>query len=290
MSLKHYGALVALFLAIVVGCARIQLGSPDREREMHESLRAVVSAAPAAYAKLDPEGSKLWKQTRAFYQARSFSSAWIENAKPRPQIDALTRALREADHEGLDPELYNVGMLEARRKEASRGFLTEKGFDPREAGALDVWLTYLYMKYASDLADGLSDLSQADTAWKIKPEKFDARAHLEKALGENRIQESLADLKPRTGEYRPAEDPSAAVPGSAGEGGLAGGAEHEAEARTVGRARRRARATSRGVGRLQGCRARGDRCGAIHAGAPGGGKGLPAAPRPHRRRGARRLK
>jgi murein L,D-transpeptidase YcbB/YkuD len=185
----------------VVACARIQLGSPERDREMNESLRAVVTGSAPAYLKHDPEGARLWKQTRAFYDARQFSAAWVAGARPRPQMDALIQALREADREGLDPQLYNVGMLEQRRKEASRGFLTDKGFDPREAGALDVWLTYLYMKYASDLADGLSDLARADRTWKIKPEKFDPKPHLEKALAGSGIRESLHELKPRAGEY-----------------------------------------------------------------------------------------
>ncbi|HJR61279.1 MAG TPA: L,D-transpeptidase family protein [Vicinamibacterales bacterium] len=192
---------VALLIAIAAACAKIQLGAPDREREMNESLRKVATGSAPSYVKLDPEGSKLWKQTRAFYQARRFTAAWIEGAKPRPQLDALTRALRDADREGFDPELYNVSMLEERREEASKGFLTDKGFDPKEAGALDVWLTYLYMKYASDLADGLSDLSHADPTWKIKPEKFDAKAHLEAALQGSRIQESLDELKPQAAEY-----------------------------------------------------------------------------------------
>ena len=84
-------------------------------------------------------------------------------------------------------------MIEERRKEASKGFLTDKGFDPREAGALDVWFTYLYMKYASDLADGLSDLAQdrprmEDQAGEIR---FRSRTSKRRST-QNRIAESLA--------------------------------------------------------------------------------------------------
>ena len=111
------------------------------------------------------------------------------------------KSLREAEVEGLDPQLYNVAMIDERRKEASKGFLTDKGFDPREAGALDVWFTYLYMKYASDLADGLSDLARTDPAWRIKPETFDSLSHLENALKQNRIAESLRELTPQASEY-----------------------------------------------------------------------------------------
>jgi L,D-transpeptidase YcbB len=201
MSVKRGLAAIATVLLVTGACARIQLGVSERERDMHEVLRTVATGTPPSYAKLDPESARLWKQTRAFYQDRKFSPAWLESAKPRPQLDALLRAIRDADREGLNPELYNVSMLEARRDEASKGFITDKGFDPKEAGALDVWLTYLYMKYASDLADGLSDLARADSAWKIKPEKFDAKEHLQRALSNDSVEESLAELKPRAAEY-----------------------------------------------------------------------------------------
>ena len=212
------GSLVSL-LAIVVACGRIQIGGPDKQAEMDAALRGVIAGKPPAYAAHDPEGSRLWKQTRAFYENRQFAAAWVEGAKPRPQMDALIEALREADREGLDPALYNVAMLETRREQALEGFLTDKGFDPREAGALDVWLTYLYMKYASDLADGLSDLARADAAWKIRPEKFDPLQHLEKALAENDVKASLMDLRPQLPEYQRLRDALAAHRAQHAQGG-----------------------------------------------------------------------
>lgn len=194
-------ATAVAIIATPVACARIQIGGPDKQQKTETALRAVLDGTVPAYAALDREGNRLWKHTRAFYEKRQFTAAWIENAKPKPQMDALIQAVREADREGLDPELYNVGMLEERGREASEGFLTAKGFDPEEAGALDVWLTYLYMKYASDLADGQSDLVRADRTWKIQPEKFDPQENLEEALSTNRIKQSLLELTPPAPEY-----------------------------------------------------------------------------------------
>jgi L,D-transpeptidase YcbB len=219
MRLKLSAAALATLLLIVFACARIQLGGPDREREMNDTIRAVAAGSTPAYVKHDPEGPRLWKLTRAFYEQRQSKAAWVEGAKARPQMDALINALRGAEREGLDPELYAVGMLERRRNEASKGFLTEKGFDPKEAGALDVWLSYLYMKYASDLADGLSDLSRVDTTWKIKPEKFDAKSHLQKALAQNRIEDSLSELTPHVAEYDRLRNLLAAYRGQKAKGG-----------------------------------------------------------------------
>jgi len=190
-------AIITIAVAVCAAC-----GGAEREKEMHTALRAVAGGSRPTYAVHDPEGNKLWKMTQAFYEKRSHAAAWVEGAKPGDQMDELIAALRDSTNEGLDPELYTVSMLDARRAEASKGFLTDKGFDPKEAGALDVWLTYLYMKYASDIADGLSDLSHADPAWKIKPEKFDPQAHLEKALADGSIKASLAELTPRVPEYQ----------------------------------------------------------------------------------------
>ena len=192
---------IALLIAAVVACGKIQVGGPEKPREMDVALRGVLDGRTPEYATKDPEGARLWKQTKSFYERRQFAPAWVEKAKPRPQIDALVKSLREAELEGLDPQLYNVSMIDERRKEASKGFLSGKGFDPREAGVLDVWLTYLYMKYASDLADGLSDLARADPAWKIEPEKFDSLTHLEIALAQNKIADSLGELTPQAPEY-----------------------------------------------------------------------------------------
>jgi murein L,D-transpeptidase YcbB/YkuD len=194
MRIKKIAAVLAAVVA--VSCA----GAEKKNEEIAAALRATLGKRPA-FVTNDEEGKRLWKLTQTFYNKREYEPAWIEDAEPRAQMEALSKALWSAEHEGLDPQLYNVSMLDARRQEASKGFLTKKGFDPREAGTLDVWLTYLYLKYASDLADGLSDLAKADPTWKIQPEKFDPLAHLEKALEDNHITESLDSLKPENAQY-----------------------------------------------------------------------------------------
>ena len=191
-----------LLLTLVAGCARLHLGDGGGDRELQERVRAELKVARPDYVTRDAEGKRLWKQTRSFYEARQFAPAWIDNRKPRPQMDALIAAIESAREEGLDPEIYGISGLEARRKKASEGFLTKRGFEPGEAGALDVWLTYLYMNFASDLADGFSDLARSDDTWKIEPERFDPLAHLEDALARNRIAESLKELTPSAPQYQ----------------------------------------------------------------------------------------
>ena len=149
----------------------------------------------------DAEGARRWKLTRQFYQNRADAPAWIRDRKPLPQMDDLIKSLQGADREGLDPALYNVALLSAKREEAGRGFLTTKGFVPAEASKLDVWLTYLYISYASDLSHGLADLSRADPSWKLRDKKIDLLAQLQKAVDDNRVRQALEELVPRHQQY-----------------------------------------------------------------------------------------
>jgi L,D-transpeptidase YcbB len=201
----------ALCLTLTAACGRVTasserdkdtVGTAGHLSELQTSVEQIVqNGNPPDYVTRDADGSRLWKQTRAFYEKRTFEPAWIDDGAPRGQMDALIRAIQRAGDEGLDPELYSASALDARRKDASKGFLTKKGFKPDEAVAMDVWLTWLYMKYASDLADGISDLAHSDPKWRIKPETFDALAHLEGALADNRVEQSLQDLVPNHPEY-----------------------------------------------------------------------------------------
>src|SRR5215203_1030003 len=189
-------------LSVVVAATNCS-GGAEREQQVQATMHRTLSAqARPPYVTPDAEGKKLWTLTKQFYERRDYAPAWIKGTSPPPQVRELIAAVNTARQEGLDPQLYNVALLEQRRQDASKGFLTSKGFDPAEAGGLDVWLTYLYMKYASDLADGLSDLAQADPRWQIRPEKFDPAGRLESALRDNTVGESLTRLTPENPQYQ----------------------------------------------------------------------------------------
>ena len=201
---RRSGLIAVLITATCLSaCGRFRSSGSERDVQAQAAVRQIVeSSTKQDYVTRDRDGARLWKQVRGFYQHRDFAPAWIDDGSPRPQMDALIRAIHTASREGLDPELYSASLLDQRKQESSRGFLTKKGFNPQEATAMDVWLTWLYMKFASDLADGVSDLAHADPAWKIQTTTFDPRAHLERALRDNRVAESLFELTPTSSDYR----------------------------------------------------------------------------------------
>jgi len=193
-------AIVTIAVAglIAAGCQR----GPSKESAVKASLERTLAQPRPPYVTADAEGRKLWKLTQQFYERRQREPAWIDGTAPAPHVAELITALNAAIDEGLDPHLYNATLLEQKRHAASKGFLSKKGFEPAEGGQHDVWLTYLYLKYASDLADGLSDLAHADATWQIRPEKFDPAAHLENALTSNKVEKSLRDLAPGDSQYQ----------------------------------------------------------------------------------------
>ena len=156
------------------------------------TVTPIVSASTLpAFVTRDVEGTRLWDLTRQFYQKRGDALAWFEGDRPRPQMDELVQSLRRADREGIDPSLYSVSSLEVRRVEPA---------------TLDVWLTYLYLEYASDLTDGMSGLSHANPDWRIHVATSEPVASLEQALEQNRIGQSLDDLTPKHPQYTALRD------------------------------------------------------------------------------------
>ena len=213
-------AALIVAATLASGCGHLYLERTDERAEaLQKALGGQLAVVRPPFVTPDAEGTRLWKRTREFYARRQSAPAWVERLAPSPQMNALLAAVGNADREGLDPATYNIGAVIAKRDLAATGFLTAKGFEPREAGSLDVWLTYLYLKFSSDVADGISDLAHADTTWKIEPERFDPLAYLERALAENRVAESLVALTPDHPHYRALRDALARYREEAAQGG-----------------------------------------------------------------------
>src|SRR5688572_28192449 len=105
---------LVMLLVALAACGRLQLGDNNKGKLMDAALRQTLeSSSRPSFVTQDQEGARLWKLTQQFYQKRNYAPAWIrDNAAPRSKMEALTKALREADKEGLDPELYAFSALE----------------------------------------------------------------------------------------------------------------------------------------------------------------------------------
>ena len=93
-------------------------------------MPAFGSAEPPVFVSRDREGPRLWNLTRQFYQKRGDAPAWIENRKPRPQMDELIkRAAAQPIARGSTRRSTTRRCCARAAPEAGRGFLTMKGFN-----------------------------------------------------------------------------------------------------------------------------------------------------------------
>lgn len=196
---RRLSCLLAAAVTMSVAC-----GVPaDVRLDIDEALQATLARKPAPpYVTRDTEGTRLWGETQAFYERRGHVPVWFRGRVPNPHGRQFIQAVQASREDGLDPDLYAIDAIERWRDEGADGLLVKRGLDPGDVGQLDPWLTYLYMKFASDLATGLSDLARADGRWRIHPAPFDAPAHLDDALAQNRVRAALLDLRPESTHYR----------------------------------------------------------------------------------------
>jgi murein L,D-transpeptidase YcbB/YkuD len=183
-------------------------------------VASVVDAAePPIFVGRDREGLRLWDLTKQFYQKRGGTTAWIDEGKPTKQMDELIGVLQGVDRDGIDPALYSASALHARRLDAGRGVFTTKGFEPGEAATLDVWLTYLYLQYASDITNGIAGLSHADPQWRLRDKKLDPLERLATAIDDDEVAASLDELMPKHPQYLGLKKALATYRGIAANGG-----------------------------------------------------------------------
>ena len=120
------------------------------DRPVRDRIRAEVEAARTPeYATRSKDARHLWTATKDFYRARAFAPVWLHQRRASAEMEALLAAVKRADRDGLDPLLYDIAFVD------ERGGNGRKRFSEEDAGQVDVRLTFTYLQFASDLADGV---------------------------------------------------------------------------------------------------------------------------------------
>ena len=136
-----------------------------------------------------------------FYERRDYRPAWIREDGFSANATALVKAIEGASKEGLTPSDYHLDRI---RRMVSGDFLREPPEDliePRELAEMDIFLTDVFLIYASHLLSGRVDPVRLDPLWKADRRKVDLIQVLEEALSGNRVEEALRSLVPAHKEY-----------------------------------------------------------------------------------------
>ena len=136
-----------------------------------------------------------------FYGRRNYLPTWISNDGPLPQVDALIKTIREANHEGLMPDEYNLGKIEDKLREIRQRKDTNTPIDPSTLVSLDILLTEAFLTYGSHLLDGRVNPEKIEASWYPNRYEVDLVLLLQAALESNTVEESLRILIPEDQRY-----------------------------------------------------------------------------------------
>jgi len=190
---RYPGRFVAALLFIAAATASCTRHASKTDDSISAALRgAVDSKQPGRVADDGDRGREVWKEEQRFYRQSGYQLAWSDGRRVRANFDALLRALRAADRDGLDPAEYHLADLEA----AKKAFTRERAID------FDLRASYAYLQYASDLTHGTVDPEDVDPQWHAAPRDVDLHNLLESAVGSGGVEQSLQELAPSSPQYQ----------------------------------------------------------------------------------------
>lgn len=177
--------LCALFFLIFTSWLPVAASAADDEAVAAEIARRLSeSALIVAGRQVEPQ------ELRQAYRARGYRPFWLDGDAAAGR--ALHEALSRAAEEGLDPDDYTVAGLEGRLVEGSATARAD----------LDVLLSMLLVRYATDLRHGRLAPRRLDPELFAQPRSIDVTAILARAAASEDLAAHLSALAPANAPYR----------------------------------------------------------------------------------------
>ncbi len=201
-------ALILIFVQTIALCWAYELGFPQDlnvqvlSKQVREHLQnRIETELVQPNTAIEDEYTYTTSMLSRFYGRRNYLPAWISNDRPLPQVDALIKTISEANHEGLNPDEYNLGKIEDKLREIQKSKDTNTPIDPSTLVSLDILLTEAFLTYGSHLLDGRVNPEKIEASWYPNRYEVDLVLHLQAALGSNTVEESLHSLLPVDQRY-----------------------------------------------------------------------------------------
>ena len=139
----------------------------------------------------------------AFYRARDFRPAWIDDALTLSGAISFLAALRLVSEDGLDPGNYHLAVIESLIAEVQ----ASKGKKGRKVGPdtlvdLEMILTDAFFLCGSHLVHGQVNPETVQSEWSIKGRTEDLAAVLERGLADKDMAAALDSFRPQHAVYR----------------------------------------------------------------------------------------
>jgi len=203
MTPAHSRELIRLLLlAILVACfagSALAQAPPD---DIRKSLERAVKAG--AVQKTVCPGAPYCNPSSVirFYQIRKYEPAWTRDGYPLPVAEALAKAVKAADAEGLQPRDYHQERFEASLAGIRQILARNERPDAARIIDLEFLLSDAYLVYSAHLLNGRvnPETLHADE-WTIYPARFNLARHLSTALDRGDVEGSLKNLLPAQPGY-----------------------------------------------------------------------------------------
>ena len=187
----RWSAALLLAAATVASCTH--RGPQKTEESVSAALRSAADVKQPGWVADDGDrGREVWKEEQRFYRQTGYQLAWSDGRRPRGDAEALIRAIRATDQDGLDPADYHAADLEAARRAFTRDHAIE----------FDLRASYAYLRAGWDLTHGTVDPEDVDPQWHATPRNVDLHNALESAVGSGNVEQSLQELAPSSPQYQ----------------------------------------------------------------------------------------
>lgn len=131
-----------------------------------------------------------------FYQNRAYEPAWMDGEGRFVQAKDLVDSIHASSLEGLKPDVYHLGAIEALLAAAEETRVAGRPADLGILSDLDLLLTDAFLIYGSHLLSGRVDPETTHTRWLLESREADLAGILQTALEKKEVHRALEGLLP----------------------------------------------------------------------------------------------
>ena len=199
----HSRKLVRLLLLIaLIACLASNAQAQAPPEDVRKSLERAVKSG-AIQKTVCPQSPYCNPSSVArFYQMRKYEPAWTRDGYPLPVAEALAKAVKGADAEGLQPKNYHLERIESSLGNIRQDLARNERPDTGKILEMEFLLSDAYLVYAAHLLNGRVNPETLHTdEWTIYPARFNLARHLSTALNGGDVEGSLKGLLPAQQGY-----------------------------------------------------------------------------------------
>lgn len=194
-----------LALFFILCWANLSFGFQDNSMSVSDQLRAKLDyEGPGESIVVSGKGLKSGALILAFYADRNFREVWTEKGILLELAYEMRHEIRQSKYDGLNPEDYNLSLIEAYFKTFESNKASQTKNLPGDLATLDLLLTSAFFHLAEHLHQGKVDPSELKGQWGIprKPQTLDYTGIFKKAIAEKDIRRNLEKFYPNFTIYK----------------------------------------------------------------------------------------